>query len=458
MHRQNTLTVPYFSIFDELQGFEHGYVRPMNYLNLDWPSDVSFYYNPYIVNVMKDGQIHARVYPTEDGTLHSVKFYENEIAVTEQVYDDRGILSSIINYDEKGELDTQRYLNAQGDWIITEHIKTGAVQVNPQHADLFAQTHYDSLDAMIQERLQAYLQRHDQQADTVVLALNKQHNQLVLDSLDDQTLILSKYTERTNDSSPQLIARAKGVFSNDISRVVAAPNSAFGDLPILYIFPLDNQIAFGESDYEADQNITLFVDNLSADQLDDLVSNIVPSLKTIDNARLQLCTLHFASLDFLAQLKALAQKYNAQFASTPTATVDEGYSIQSLEIGEAKIQVIIFNRQAEILQAMAKSRVYIDMGDQLNYNLKMEAISAGVPQIGKSENLFLVHQKNGYVVADSSEVGDALNYFLLGLRHWDESLIFYNQLKLDYTDKQVLSKWKVMKEGIDHANSANRAN
>lgn len=451
LHRQTILRVPYWSVFDELQSYEHDYVRPINYLTMEWPEDVSFHYNPYIVNVMKDDEIFARVYPTQDGTLFSVRYYKGGIPAYEHVYDDRGFFSSVLIYDEKGEPDRQNYLSIEGDQVISEQLKTGKVIVSPKHTDRFQKQEYDSIGDMIQERLQAYLQSHDDAADTLVLALDEQHNQLVLDSLGKQTLILSEYSGRANDRSPELVARSKAIFTDDINT-----DHEKETLPVLRIYPLENQATFGASTNESNLYISLFIDNLSKEELDDIVSNIMKHLDNNERTMLLLCTFRCTEIEYVQQIEGAVKKYNNLLAEKEKTEVTDVFVAEMMGSKEARIQIASMGREVELLQTIAKSRVYIDLGEPENGSLNTEAICAGVPQIKRKESTFLTHMKNGYIVHNNSEIDDALNFFLVGLKNWNESLLYYTQLKEEYTDEQILSRWDSLKEEIMHEDSSNR--
>jgi len=104
---------------------------------------------------------------------------------------------------------------------------------------------------------------------------------------------------------------------------------------------------------------------------------------------------------------------------------------------------------------MAKSRVFIDIGEMFNLHLTVEAIDAGVPQVNRKVNPFCAHKKNGFFIENISEIEDALDHFLIGLQNWNESLLYMAQLKDHYTDKQIMARWESFKEGIVHEDSAN---
>jgi accessory secretory protein Asp1 len=320
------------------------------------------------------------------------------------------------------------------------HPKIGKVEVSPEYKDRFQKTEYDTIEDFLQEALKAYLQKRNNKADTIVLALDKQHNQLVQSALGEQRLILSLYEGRVNDSTSELVERAEALFTDKNQS-----DQSFQNLPSLTIYPFDKRLVFGESENEADLYISLFTDNLSLEEIDEAVSKTMKQLKENENTRLLLCTFQYFSMEYLQQIRAVAGKYLGLLKT-------EGEDAK-----EEKIQVVLFNREIEVIQTIAKSRVFLDLGEELHKLLKIEAISAGVPQINRAENAYCFHLKNGYRVKDFSEIEEALSYFLVGLKNWDDSLVYSDMLRAMYSDAQILANWEKMKEGFGHEGSSNRA-
>jgi hypothetical protein len=175
---------------------------------------------------------------------------------------------------------------------------------------------------------------------------------------------------------------------------------------------------------------------------------IVSSIAASKDTKLLLCTFKAYSLDYIQQLKDLAQKYRGLLHRQ--VNTDADYIVFS-EISESKeeaaIQVVPLDRQTVLIQTIAKSRVLIDLGDRINRHISSEAVSSGVPQINRIANPNTTHKVNGYIVKDSTEIKDALDYFLVGLQNWDGSLIRYAQLKAQYSDRQVLAQWEGLNGG-----------
>lgn len=461
IHRQNVMQVSYWSVFDEIQAFEHDYVHPINYLELEWAGNVSFHFNPFIVTVMRNTELYARVHLSRDGTLVSIEYYRNGHLAYEHVYDDRGFLSSILMYDQSGGPDKQIYLNKGGDWVFFEFIKTGRIEISPKHKEFFQKSEYGSLDELICERLEAHLEKGGR-TDTLVLALDKQHNRMVLDALGKQNLVLSHFKGRVNDKFSELVTAAKARFSDrsqsEDEKAMAEEEPAFQKLRRLSIYPFENRPTFGASANEANLYISFYIDNLSLTEIENVITKIMKQLTENEKTRLLLLTFRASSLDYLKKVKGMVQKYNSLLQS-PEKKPEDSLDVEIMKTKETeeKIQIVSINRQTELLQTMAKTRVFIDLGEAINNHLNIEAVSSGVPQINQAENSFCAHKQSGYTVQNMDQIPEALDYFLVGLKNWNESLIFYKQLKDKFTGQQILTRWETMREAILDEDSANRS-
>ncbi len=451
LHRQDLVDVPYWSFFDELQGLEDDYTRPLDFLELEWPEDASFFYNPFLVTVMQGDDVYARVYLAREGTLQSVRFYGAGMPMVERVFDDRGFLSSVLMHDAEGAAVTQYYLSREGDVVVSEDIATGRIDV-VQNEGRFEQDAYDGWEPLMAELLRKYLARTGGPNDTVVLALAEQHNALVASVLTDETLVLSRAATRPSDAAPALIERAGAVFT-DVGQAdkdrAQPPSDAWMYLPVLSVYPLERRPDFGASANEATNFISLFVDNIPLEDLDQAIALMAGQL-VADDARLLVCTFRSQDLDYLADLRRVIAGYQSFDLSF---LADDELAGLSIDVGiadapEEKIQLTFLDREAEMLRTIAKTRVLVDLGETVNYRLATEAVNAGVPQVNRYEQELVTHPLNGYVIADVGELPVALAHFLDGLEHWNQSLVQCRVLQDLFRPAEVLGRWELVKGAV----------
>lgn len=465
LHGQNIFDVPYWSFFDAIQGLDDDYTRPLDFLELDWPDDVSFFYNPFIVTAMRQRDVYARVYLAREGTLQSVRYYGDGMPTVERIFDDRGFLSSVLMHDEDGTPMTQYYLSRNGDVIVSEDVKSGRIDVVQNVDERFAQPAYDSWGALMAEFLARYLQRARTRSggaarDTVVVALCEQHNDLIAAVLTDQTLVLSRSGARPANASSAVLARAGAVFTDTGSHAADDPAGeapGWGSLPELSVYPLQRRSTFGGSANESQVYISLFVDAISLDELDYAIATMAPQLVNNERARLLVCTFRSQDVDYLQGVRRVIAGYqhlDLGFLSDESArlSVDVGIA----EGPEEKIQLVFIDRAVDLIRTMGKSRVLVDLGAGANRRLAAAAVDAGVPQINRHEQELATHLINGYVIGDDSELANALDYFLEGLEHWNQSLVQCRVLEDLFSAQEILGRWDLIKEGVSYAGTADR--
>ena len=56
------------------------------------------------------------------------------------------------------------------------------------------------------------------------------------------------------------------------------------------------------------------------------------------------------------------------------------------------------------------------------------------------------HQKDGYIIPNIDHVEEALDYYLTGLSHWNEALVYCVKKAQEYTGGSLVSVWKKMLE------------
>jgi len=123
LHQQDLLELPYYSVFDEIQGFQPQGVRNIDYKTFNWPDGVTFVYTVFVILVLKDNRRYAKIEFGQDGNLTYITFYRKEGGWRLCYYfDDRGYLSSIVHYDENGQACYQDYLDQYGNWVIRHYL------------------------------------------------------------------------------------------------------------------------------------------------------------------------------------------------------------------------------------------------------------------------------------------------------------------------------------------------
>ncbi|WP_345751019.1 accessory Sec system protein Asp1 [Microbacterium rhizophilus] len=458
LHSHNIFDVPYWSFFDEIQGLEDDYTRPIDFLELEWPDDVSFFYNPFIVTVMRGADVYARVHLARAGTLQSIRYYGDGMPTVERIYDDRGFVSSVLMHDEEGRPMTQYYLSRAGDVILSEDVPSGRIDIVQTADERIRSQSYDSWESLMAEFLRGYLDGRSGTGDTVVLAVAEQHNDLVASCLGDQTLVLSCSAARPTRASSALLERAGAVFS-DFGQPQDGDTrpEEWALLPVLSIYPLERRATFGASANESTVYISLFADDITPEELDFAIATMAPQLVE-EHTRLLVCTFRRQDVDHLQEVRRVIAGYQHLDLAFLEGDVSARLSVDVgiAEGPEEKIQLTFVDREADLIHTMAKTRVLVDLGARANVLLAAAAVDAGVPQINRYEQELVTHPINGYAIGDDSELATALDHFLSGLEHWNQSLVQCRVLEDLFSAPEVLTRWELIKEVVAYAGPADR--
>ena len=74
--------------------------------------------------------------------------------------------------------------------------------------------------------------------------------------------------------------------------------------------------------------------------------------------------------------------------------------------------------------------------------LQIAGISAGLPMILGAESRYVTHRENGWILEDEAETEEALRFFLAGLGNWNRALVTSLRKISDYTNGNIVKKWK----------------
>jgi accessory secretory protein Asp1 len=99
--------------------------------------------------------------------------------------------------------------------------------------------------------------------------------------------------------------------------------------------------------------------------------------------------------------------------------------------------------QFKLLQ---EARVYIDSGALPDLWLQSQAVSAGVPQIIRREDEFLLMGINGVVCLELDALFPAAGRFLDRLRKWNQALVADAALLEEFTADKLLTQWQEILE------------
>ncbi|GGE33747.1 accessory Sec system protein Asp1 [Streptococcus himalayensis] len=449
LHRYDLFEVPYWSVFDEIQHTHHIQPQILDFKEFQWPENVEFLYTNFLVLVRKDGKVLAHVEFGEEAHLIYIQFFKDDRPSKRLVFDDRGFLSSILYYDDQGKENYQDYLNATGDWQIRENLQTQEVTVNPSVAHRFQKERYGSIAEVIQEKVAAYVTRLTVE-DVLVLASSPQHNKLILQAKGSHRLILSYFDERYPFHPMAQIAQDTALADLvviDRQRSKERLQEAIST-PIEHISLFDARLNLGKSQRFRELFLYFLMDGVEEKELLQYLEQIAYFMTEHEDVHLKMVTYQTdpAQEDVKREwLDALLESYDLDFFQLETeeeqteAFEDDD---EEVEIEAKRVSLEFLRSDLDIMSSLEESRLIIDVTSEPDLYTQIAGISAGIPQITIQPTEFVEHLKNGYLLSHPSELSLALHHYLVGLRNWNESLMYAAQKIASYTSGSLVEKIK----------------
>ena len=468
LHRQGVYHAPYWSCFDAIQGIRRTKAMVLSFHNLKWPDGIEFIYSNFVLMAMLDGQLYAQVEFGEDGNLIRIALYQNGVLYRKNIYDDRGFVSVTIRY-ENGQEVWQDYLGRDGIWRIRVYAADGHAEVNAKNPEYFlhcgstekwqryTKERYNSLQELLEEVLQAYLKMTEPNA-MFCMAMYGLHTRMLEEALHGRKKILSFYENRfPGEKMPEitkLLQTADYIVVDSEENLHRVLESTPGLLTkIREISPYDSRVDHGISTQLNVQKILVPVDGIEEEVFEQLVLHLGEYLQENENARVHWFTRQ-ADYDMESKLLERTGKVLS------LAGLPEGWAARSdspaiaendLE-EEKKVPVKFYVEQCvdelSVSKCIREQRILVDLRREREIYLQIAAVSVGIPQIVRKRTKYVEHGKNGFLLQNLSELNRCLEYYLDGMKHWNEAHIYSRELGEQNSTKVLIEEWKEVIEQI----------
>ncbi|MGX7091622.1 accessory Sec system protein Asp1 [Hutsoniella sourekii] len=454
LHRHELTGVAYWSLFDQLQGFDHQHTIPLNYWQIDWPEQANFLFMQYFIRVIHQGDLYAQVYLSEMGYLTGIDYFHAGQKIAYHEYDDRGYLSRI-RYFQEDHLSHDDYLDREGQVVIRDDRLNGQVQVTGEASRHLEASTYTSMSQLIEEVIHKELPRRLSRQDSLVIASHPHHNGLLLNQAQDYSVALSLFQLRNPSYQVDLTEGEMDALSLLVTdRESTKPliqdqldDQNHHDLAIYSVTPFDTRLQLGKSQRLEESILLLKVDGLSPTYLQEVLDHLVQRMKQDDQLRVKLITDLSGAID-QETVESLANQAQANFHEIPALTdVEDFADKQESEDEESYVEAVILSSENDLMKAMEYARLVIDLGDPADLYTQIAAVSTGIPQLVRYESAYVTHQENGYLVNNLDQLDQALDYFLKGLKNWNQSLVHCVDKINTYYSGQLVETWKALLKG-----------
>lgn len=451
MHQQNITGAEWWSAFDEMQGIQARRPGILSYQDLPWPGNAQWVFNPFVILVYSGESKYAKVEFAEDGNLFYVDYYQNDIVVRRSIYDDRAFLSSVIYYQDKIPV-RQDYFDDSGVLQFTEDKKTGRVSIATHAEHSFRKREYDSLKDMIGEvTADFFLNRTDLDESLIVVAANEQHDDLVTGILFGRKIALSFFDSRfdLNDQKAlqQTVQNARFVVT-DTEHAAKIIREAAPEIPTYDISPFDTRLSLGKSQRIKELKIFMPFDGLTGIYLEKALTQVMQYMQKNPDVILLLGTRE-SDAEIIRGVKEEARQIQKELGIGPfyfDTDLEEDEELHDLHDDSRKPRLFIagYNSENDLIRILYDTRLILDVRDQPDLYLQIAGISAGIPQVNYRFTRYVEHKKDGYIIQNINYITGALEYYLTGLSHWNEALVYCVREISKYTGGNQVQKWKEM--------------
>lgn len=447
LHRYDLLEVPVWSLFDQIQDIKPAQQVLLDARSFDWPAGTTFIYTPFLMLARLGQETLAQVEYGADGQLIWLLAFEDNQPSRRYLFDDRGFLSSVVYFDQ-GQEHYQDYLNQAGDFQIREYLlpHDQHVMVAESQRHRFKRKRYESMAELVREQVEAHFDELLMAEDRLVVAADHQHNQLLLNLPGQHQTILSYHQGRVNmDETEQLLG---DVQLADL--VVVDRLSSFNRLRELgvehleHLSPFDTRLRLGWSQRLKALKVYFLVDGLSDQELEDNLLAVFDFMAENDQVELLLVTYDHEEWRRNSRLHFLEEVLSQQDAPyLYLEKEDEPRYFEVIEDGDdlrSRVSHLYLNSELSIQEELVYARVIVDLQKEPDLYTQIAGISAGIPQINRTENEFVDHLKNGYLLKDEESLMVALVYYLTGLANWNRSLVYAVKKIDDYTSGRLVDR------------------
>ncbi|WP_349515867.1 accessory Sec system protein Asp1 [Leuconostoc suionicum] len=476
LHQQSLSSDKYWSIFDEIQSVKNVRNKILDFTDFSWPKEAEFVYTPFRINIVIDQKLYASISFGIEGQLSEINYFDNEKIEKKLIFDDRGFVSSII-YFKNGEKDYQDYLDLTGIWQIRIKYLTNSesVIVNAQVNNGFEKESYVNLSELIQELLTKHFEQENGLKNSVlVIAANTKYNQLLLNLKQrPQKIVLSFFKDRYSyQNSQQRLLNEISVVDlavvdtqeqmEDIKKLIVSSEMYVAENKLQHLSPYDTRFQLGNSQQHKELKIFLPIQPSSYNNLEYVLNTIIncmiknkliyldivcaeqQNIKKLEYHVVEALAKYF-HLDYHVVLKCVqiddesGENKIDQYIGNDDNIIDQQRTIIELY---RRINVIQTQTEIDIIQAFESARLIIDINQIPNVYIQIAGISAGIPQINLTKSPYIINKKNGLIIQDLSELDEAIEYYLNGLRHWNESLVYSVKQISQYTNGAIVKQWK----------------
>lgn len=460
LHRQGILEAQVYSLFDELQDFHEIRPQVLQVRDIEWEEDCEFVYSPFTILVLRNGKPYAQVEHGIEGFISTIQYFkEDGLLSANYLMDDRGLVSSVIYYEE-GQALYQDYLNPKGLWQFREYLQDdGRIEVNPIFAFRFQKEAYQDMGELIAEFFEKKIAQLPEEGATYFLPACDQHNAFLLERLPYQnTKVLSLFIGRNpQEQLPQLAGLLDKVDLVLVDRedTLHLAQSAFSEqaMKFRHLSPFDTRLELGKSQTRK-ESILYYQLDFEQGIEDQALYQVLHFLS--ENKDTELVFGAFAAgQEEMKQLETRVAKMAADQFQDQELEKEVDYQgaenpLEDNRHQSKRYSFVNMQDESELIKQLEFVRLIVDLNSQPLLYTQIAGISAGIPQINRVKTEYVSHQKNSYLLENIADFAQAAHYYLDSLQVWNDALIHSIEKTKEHTGEQFLIKLEKWLEEVTH--------
>ncbi len=447
LYKKGISRATYWSFFDEMQDIHLKEPRMFSWKNFLWPEKLRWMYTPVEIQGYLEDKLYCRLSFSESGNLMNIEQYGEDNKRFKLYFDDRGLLSSIIEFDND-QYQQHTFYDPQGNWRFNQQ-KDGSIIINPDFSFIAKKPRYDTIDELMKEKLDAYLTRLTDQ-DVLVTTADLEHNHLFKNKQVASKKVMSFFRDRFPITPETDFGNDIDLYVTDTQLNKEKLNPSFNAIDIS---PFDVRFEFGKSQRINELIIYLPIEHTPLEEFKDAVEEIFTFMDDHETVQLVVAQTPDNPVDkfvHIRQLEDMAKEHTFNVDNEQKVEWDPMMDEEEPEPPRVRVQLI--QGEDDVFDIMEFARLIVDVRQEPDIYTQIAGISAGIPQVNLVESQYVEHKKNGYIIGSIDNMSSALEYFLVGLAHWNEALVYSFQKRQRSTGEYLIQQWKEAlygKETID---------
>ncbi|MDF7683422.1 accessory Sec system glycosyltransferase Asp1 [Lactobacillus sp. ESL0679] len=399
-----------------------------------------------------DGDQHVmQVILGTKGELQTVDYFEDNGHIRDR-YDTRGFRSSRSVFNQQGQLTQKLWFNATSDLVMMQH-EDLTVTIPPRQQFRFQKANYSNLAEVEYEFVLPHL------AGAQRILVEPSEDSFALRRFLLQTQVCYYFTNEfqiTSNDFSNLVQRDMYLFqSKTLAEIFAWRIKQCGVkfVPLQQVIPpYFSDFALGTSMELETQLVYWHVGSISDDELKNCFYQLLDLLKEHEDIKV----IADANDQQIAVFKEISSKFITEFKEK-VGELDDEAALADLDDDELDVdQIAALNRFScpnnlkyeQELQLINQAHVYVDTDLLTNFDLQLEAVKTGIPQIVRQSNDLVKEGKNGFLLKPDLAIKAPIDWFLVNLDKWNVAVVENVRLIQKMSLRTVLVQWKkVLKNG-----------